>query len=80
MTPIFAISRIAGWCAHIIEEALGEAQEKPTLYRPKAEYVGNYCGLTGCSYEPCRRADEGGMIFAFRFSCCPASGAPSNMT
>ena len=52
MTPIFAISRIAGWCAHIIEEAFGEAQEKPTLYRPKAEYVGNYCGLTGCSYEP----------------------------
>ncbi|MBI4773344.1 MAG: citrate (Si)-synthase [Deltaproteobacteria bacterium] len=21
-------------------------------YRPKAEYVGNYCGLVGCSYEP----------------------------
>jgi citrate synthase len=52
MTPVFAIARIAGWCAHIIEEAFGEAQEKPTLYRPKAEYVGNYCGLTGCSYEP----------------------------
>jgi citrate synthase len=52
MTPVFAISRIAGWCAHIIEEAFAEAQEKPVLYRPKAEYVGNYCGLTGCSYEP----------------------------
>ena len=52
MTPVFAISRISGWCAHIIEEAFGEAQEKPVLYRPKAEYVGYYCGLTGCSYEP----------------------------
>ena len=52
MTPLFAIARIAGWCAHIIEEAFAEAQEKPTLYRPQAEYVGYYCGLTGCSYEP----------------------------
>lgn len=52
MTPVFAISRIAGWCAHIIEEKFGEAQEKPVLYRPKAEYVGNYCGLMGCSYDP----------------------------
>jgi citrate synthase len=52
MTPIFAISRIAGWCTHIIEEKFAEAQEKPALYRPKAEYVGNYCGLMGCTYEP----------------------------
>ncbi|UCF09196.1 MAG: citrate (Si)-synthase, partial [Thermoplasmata archaeon] len=29
MTPIFAISRISGWCAHIIEEKFAEAQEKP---------------------------------------------------
>jgi citrate synthase len=52
MTPIFAMSRIAGWCAHIIEEKFAEAQEKPALYRPKAEYVGHYCGLMGCTYEP----------------------------
>jgi citrate synthase len=51
MTPIFAMSRVAGWCAHIIEEKFGEAQDKPALYRPKAEYVGQYCGLMGCSYE-----------------------------
>jgi citrate synthase len=51
MTPVFAISRIAGWCAHIIEEKFGEAQEKPALYRPKAEYVGQYCGLMGCEFE-----------------------------
>ena len=49
-TPLFAVSRIAGWCAHIIEERFGLAQEKPSLYRPAAEYIGNYCGLTGCEY------------------------------
>ena len=52
MTPLFAISRIAGWCSHIIEEKFAEAQEKPALYRPESEYVGHYCGLMGCSYEP----------------------------
>ncbi len=52
MTAVFAISRIAGWCAHIIEEKFAEAQEKPALYRPSSEYVGNYCGLMGCTYEP----------------------------
>ncbi len=52
MTPIFAISRIAGWTAHIIEEKTGEAQVKPALYRPKAEYTGQYCGLMGCRFEP----------------------------
>ncbi len=51
-TPLFAVSRIAGWCAHIIEERFGLAQEKPSLYRPAAEYVGNYCGLVGCEYNP----------------------------
>ncbi len=52
MTPVFAVSRIAGWCAHIIEEKFAEAQDKPALYRPEAEYVGHYCGVTGCTYEP----------------------------
>ncbi|MCL5023753.1 MAG: citrate synthase [Nitrospirae bacterium] len=51
-TTVFAASRIAGWCAHIIEEKFGEAQEKPMLYRPSTEYVGHYCGLMGCSYTP----------------------------
>lgn len=50
-TPIFAISRVAGWCSHVIEEKFAEAQEKPALYRPSAEYVGQYCGLMGCEYE-----------------------------
>jgi citrate synthase len=52
MTPIFAVARIAGWTAHIIEEKFAEAQEKPALYRPSSDYVGNYCGKTGCLYEP----------------------------
>jgi citrate synthase len=52
MTPVFAISRISGWCAHIIEEKFAEAQDKPALYRPEAEYIGNYCGEVGCVYEP----------------------------
>jgi citrate synthase len=50
-TPLFAVSRISGWCSHIIEERFGLAQEKPSLYRPAAEYIGNYCGLTGCEYR-----------------------------
>ncbi|MGD9819070.1 MAG: citrate/2-methylcitrate synthase, partial [Desulfomonilaceae bacterium] len=57
-TPIFAISRIAGWCSHVIEEKFGEAQEKPMLYRPEAQYVGNYCGLMGCEYEPLQERPE----------------------
>jgi len=52
MTPIFAVSRVSGWCSHIIEEKFAEAQEKPALYRPQAEYVGQYCGLMGCEYNP----------------------------
>ena len=50
-TPLFAVSRIAGWSAHIIEERFGLAQPGPSLYRPAAEYIGNYCGLTGCEYK-----------------------------
>ena len=51
-TPIFAISRVAGWAAHIIEEKFAEAAPKPMLYRPKAVYVGKYCGPSGCEYIP----------------------------
>lgn len=58
MTPVFAVSRIAGWTAHIIEEKFGDAQEKPALYRPASEYVGNYCGKTGCSYIPVEQRRE----------------------
>jgi len=50
-TPIFAISRVVGWAAHIIEEKFAEAAPKTALYRPKAVYVGKYCGPEGCEYQ-----------------------------
>jgi citrate synthase len=50
-TPIFAISRVAGWASHVIEEKFAEAAPKPALYRPKAVYVGKYCGPQGCEYK-----------------------------
>ena len=51
-TPVFAISRISGWAAHVIEEKFAEAQPKPELYRPDADYVGTYCGTQACPYIP----------------------------
>ena len=51
-TPIFAISRVAGWAAHVIEEKFAEAAPKPALYRPRAVYVGKDCGPGGCEYKP----------------------------
>lgn len=53
MTPLFAVSRIAGWTSHIIEEKFGDAQGgKPALYRPSSEYSGHYCGKEACTYTP----------------------------
>lgn len=57
-TPIFAISRIAGWTAHVIEEKFAEAQPKPMLYRPAATYVGRYCGPMGCEYTPISKRES----------------------
>ena len=51
-SPIFAISRIAGWTAHVIEEQFGGAAAKPTLYRPESDYVGDYCGADECAFVP----------------------------
>ncbi len=51
-TPVFAISRVAGWCAHVLEEQFAEAAPKPMLYRPESEYVGDYCGPDECSFVP----------------------------
>jgi citrate synthase len=34
-TPIFAVSRIAGWCAHVMEQ-----YSKNRIYRPRAQYTG----------------------------------------
>jgi len=51
-TPVFAISRVSGWAAHVIEEKFAEAQPKPELYRPDSDYVGTYCGPRACEYVP----------------------------
>jgi citrate synthase len=51
-TPIFAISRVAGWAAHIIEEKFADAQPKPIIYRPEAEYIGPGKDLKGLKYIP----------------------------
>ena len=48
----FAVSRVAGWTAHFIEEEFAEAAPKAALYRPKANYVGRYCGPQGCRFVP----------------------------
>ena len=42
-TPIFAASRVAGWCAHILEQYANNR-----IYRPR----GNYNGATGLRYVP----------------------------
>lgn len=34
-TPTFAVSRVVGWCAHVLEQAQGR-----TIIRPAARYVG----------------------------------------
>jgi citrate synthase len=34
-TPIFAVSRIAGWAAHVIEQ-----HDDNRLIRPRADYIG----------------------------------------
>ncbi|CAB1059980.1 Citrate synthase (si) (EC [Olavius sp. associated proteobacterium Delta 1] len=49
-TPVFAVARIAGWCAHIIEEQFAGAAPKPMLYRPESDYIGDYCGPDVCEW------------------------------
>ncbi|MDJ0783362.1 MAG: citrate/2-methylcitrate synthase [Desulfosarcinaceae bacterium] len=51
-SPIFAISRVAGWVTHVLEEQYADAAPKPMLYRPESEYVGDYCGPDECSFVP----------------------------
>lgn len=49
-SPIFAVSRVSGWAAHVIEEQYAMAAPKPSLYRPGAAYVGEYCGPDECVF------------------------------
>jgi citrate synthase len=50
-TPVFAIARVAGWTAHVLEEQFAGAAE-PALYRPESDYVGEYCGPDECAFIP----------------------------
>ena len=63
-TPIFTISRVAGWAAHVLEEKFPETPEiKPVIYRPSADYIGRYCGPLGCEYIPIeKRKTQSGDI------------------
>jgi citrate synthase len=51
-TPVFAISRIAGWTAHVLEEHFAGAAPKTALYRPGSDYIGDYCGPEECTFTP----------------------------
>ena len=51
-TPTFAVARISGWCAHVLEEQFAGAAPKPMLYRPESDYVGDYCGPDVCEFKP----------------------------
>jgi citrate synthase len=42
-TPIFAMSRVAGWCAHVLEQYANNR-----IYRPR----GQYTGPTGLHWAP----------------------------
>jgi citrate synthase len=54
-SSIFAVARISGWGAHVIEEQFAEAAPKPALYRPESEYIGEYCGPDECPFLPIER-------------------------
>ena len=45
-TPVFAMSRVAGWCAHVLEQ-----YSKNRIYRPRGKYV----GPVGLEYTPIDR-------------------------
>lgn len=35
-TPVFAVSRVAGWCAHVLEQ-----YSNNRIYRPRGKYIGS---------------------------------------
>jgi citrate synthase len=48
-TPVFAMSRVAGWCAHVFEQ-----YQNNRIYRPR----GRYAGPVGLTYEPIDRRSQ----------------------
>jgi citrate synthase len=51
-SSVFAVARIAGWVAHVMEEQFADAAPKTMLYRPEAQYIGHYCGPDECTFIP----------------------------
>ncbi|MDX9786892.1 MAG: citrate/2-methylcitrate synthase [Desulfobacterales bacterium] len=51
-SSVFAVSRVAGWVSHVLEEQFADAAPKAMLYRPESEYIGNYCGPAECEFIP----------------------------
>lgn len=52
-TPIFAVSRVSGWIAHILEQ-----YENNRLIRPRAEYI----GLKHQTYIPINERDQSEVV------------------
>ncbi len=73
-TPIFAVSRIAGWAAHIIEQ-----HDDNRLIRPRAEYIGPDYPTALCAdgaalaRARCLRGSRNGCPFYFRGKLSPHS-------
>jgi citrate synthase len=57
-TGVFSVSRVGGWTAHVIEELHAQAQAKPMIYRPKANYIGEYHGPGLRPFIPVEQRDE----------------------
>jgi hypothetical protein len=58
-TPIFAMSRVAGWAAHVLEQ-----HGNNRLIRPRAEYT----GATRATYVPSRSAERGQSVSPIPFA------------
>ena len=58
-TPVFAISRIAGWCAHVIEEQFAGAAPKP-LPAPPRTAPDQHAGGRPETHQPDRGGEEAG--------------------
>jgi len=69
-TPLFAVSRIAGWTAHMLEQ-----QHNNRLIRPRAEYAGPADQLWSemISRQPRVEADPEAQCVAGRPANCPAA-------
>ena len=71
-TPIFAISRIAGWAAHVIEQL-----DDNRLIRPRAEYIGP---VYPSPLDPRRRARLNAAVICFSSASIRTTGGAPSLT